>query len=58
MTRFILGLLLGVVAGVLAYWLSHGNVALAIFVGLMLAMIVWFTKVADEIIEFFFDVIT
>jgi hypothetical protein len=51
MARFICGLLGGGAAGALAWWLGDGDMALAIFVGCMVALIIWFTRAADEIIE-------
>lgn len=50
MARFFVGLFAGVLAGGIA-WLFKHDTGLVIFVGLCVALIVWFTRVADEIVD-------
>lgn len=49
MRRFFAGLLADLLAGAIAWFFSDGNLALTIFVGLLVALIIWFTRLADEI---------
>lgn len=51
MGRFIIGLILGALAGFIAWYFS-GSVPLTVFVGSLVALIVWFTKAADDILDF------
>jgi hypothetical protein len=54
--RFLVGLILGVVAGFVAWFVSDGNWPVTIFVGALVALIVWFTKIADDIADWALDV--
>jgi hypothetical protein len=52
--RFIVGLAAGLVSGGIAWFFSH-NVALTFFVGPLVAMTIWFTQVADDIVDAAWD---
>lgn len=54
MIRFIVGLAAGLVSGGIAWFFSH-NVALTFFVGPLVAMTIWFTQVADDIVDAAWD---
>lgn len=51
MKRFLVGLGAGGAAGTVTWCLSHGNVALTIFIGLVVALTIWFTRLGDWLEE-------
>lgn len=54
MKRFLWGLVLGGVSGGGTYWLSH-DVAFAAFIGLLVALLIWFTAIGDIIVDLAVD---
>lgn len=50
MRRFMVGLVLGIASGAIA-WYSTYSVAATAFVGAMVALTVWFTKASDWVVE-------
>lgn len=54
MKRFFWGLVFGSASGGGAYWFSHDAV-IATFIGLLVALIIWFTFVGDVIADLMMD---
>lgn len=57
MKRFFWGLVFGGLSGGGTYWLSHDAAfaAFAAFIGLLVALLIWFTTIGDIIVDLAVD---